>query len=247
MKFIHTLPVLALFSASVYAGTGKAPTPPAMEEKSSGLEWEAALNYDTHYVFRGELLQTNIAWSYLSLDIPLSDSLSFNITPSYIHDVDSDFNEIDLNAELSYSLGAYELGLGYAGYYYPRGGEGNNEGLNDEQEMSLSVAHDIGPMSATLLSVYSFTREGFYFELLTELPYEVNDVLTIQPGVAIGFDTGYFDTGTGFNHALFTLSTPIKLSENITFTPYIAENLPFDQLEDESAQFFGGVKLAITF
>jgi hypothetical protein len=46
---------------------------------------------------------------------------------------------------------------------------------------------------------------------------------------------------------LFTLSTPIKLSKAVTFTPYIAENLPFDQLEDESSQFFGGVKLSVSF
>ncbi len=247
--FLATVAALAAASTALAGPTSasQAPVPPPESAESSGLEIEAAIGYDSHYIFRGELLQKNTPWAQLSLTVPLTESLFFAVTPWYLHDMDDDYNEFDLNAGFLLSFGKYEFGLGYAGYYYPQGSLGAGEGIDDEQEMIFSVSRDVGPASVTVMGTYSFTREAFYYELAAELPYQLNDVVTIQPGVALGWDSDYFAEGTGFNHLMLSLSFPLKLSEHVELTPYIAGNFPFAQLGELDDDLYGGVKLTVGF
>ncbi len=221
------------------------PPPPAQEDKGPSLEW--SLGYDSDYIFRGEPLQTSTLWTQLEAELALTDSLSLTVTPWYLYDVDSEYDEFDLTSSLNLSLGSWELSLGYAGYYYPQGALGGGEGIEDEQEMTFSVSRDLGPVSASFLTAYSFTREGYYYEVSLELPYEINDTFSVVLGGTLGWDTDYFAAGTGFNHVGLMLSVPVKLSESVTLTPYVAGNLPMDHLEDYDNQLFGGVKLAVGF
>lgn len=242
-----SLTSLLVLTGSLFAG-GKQPQlivqPPP---EAPSIEWEAAVGYDTDYIFRGEALQTNTPWVELSLDIPLSDSLSWNITPWYLHDADSDFNEFDLNSSFSYSLGKYEFELGYSSYYYPRGGEGDGFGVGDEQEFFVGVSHDILTFTANALAVYNIGRDGYYFELGVEQPYVFNDTVSVELSGALGFDSGYYGDDFDINHALVTLSFPVNLAENVVLTPYVAGNFPLGPLDEGDAQVFGGVRLAISF
>ena len=247
---ITTICLLAAVFSSVGLWAGELPTvatPPVEAEKSPVWENEITLGYDSHYVFRGELIQKNVGWTQWSLDVPLSDSFNLNVNPWYYHDLDSDFNELDINVTLSASLGTYEVAAAYSGYYYPRGGLGNGEGVGDEQEFALSVAHDIFSLKATALAAYNVGRDGYYFELLVAQPYEINDTFSLELGVAVGFDAGYFASGMGFNHVQAMLSFPIKLSKSMELRPYIAGNFPGGHLDYEDTRLFGGVQLGFSF
>lgn len=239
----------ACFACQLLAGStpvGKGISPPPLPE-APGIEWEISAGYDTHYIFRGELLQENTPWAQISLDVPITESLSWNLTPWFLYDADSDYSEFDLNSSFSLSVGKTEFSVGYASYYYPRGGEGDGFGLGDEQEFSLGVSRDIFSLKASATAVYNIRRDGFYFEAALAQPYEFNDTVSVELGVALGFDTGYYAKGFDFNHALVTLSVPINLTESLVLTPYIAGNFPGGNLDEEDAHVFGGVKLAFSF
>ena len=83
---ITTICLLAAVFSSVGVWAGELPTvatPPVEAEKSTVWENEITLGYDSHYVFRGELLQKNVGWAQWSLDVPLSDSINLNVNPWY--------------------------------------------------------------------------------------------------------------------------------------------------------------------
>jgi hypothetical protein len=233
------------------AGPGKAPPIAKAEEEESGLfggigvEWTIA--YDTHYIFRGEPLQENTMWTQFSWDLELTESLSLNLTPWFLLDLDSEYNEFDLEGSLTLSAGGFDWSLGYAGYYYPRGALGDGEGIDDEQEMWAAVSREIGPVSATLLGAYSFTREAWYFEAAVEYPVEVNDWLTLTPAATLGWDVDYFDEGTNWNHATLQLTASIKLSASCSLNPTVGVNFPFGSLEYADEDVFGGVSLVVVF
>ena len=254
-KGCQTLSLGLVLAGTAEGGSGpapKSPVPDATAEAEAeglfgGIGLEFTTGYDSHYVFRGELLQKNTAFSELSYDLEINDALSLNITPWFLLDTDDDYTEFDLTSALTLTTGAWEWSVGYAGYYYPRGGEGGGEGLNDEQEMSVSVARDLGwSFRATALAAYSFTRDGYYFEGKIERPIEVTNALTLTPSVVVGADTDYFDEGTDFNHLWLLLEADYKLTPWCSLRPYVAGNFPFGHLDDTDL-FFGGVKLTVTF
>ena len=262
MKFPHFSAILLSmafsggFVPAAVAGTSAtaAPSPaaPPVEEESIGL-WggiglEASVGWDSHYIFRGEPLQENTVWAQLSYDLALTDSLSLNITPWFLQDADTDYNEFDLTAALTYSLDPWEFSVGYAGYYYPRKSLGGNEGINDEQEMTASVGRSFGDLTATLLGAYSFTRDGFYYEIALDYAFTVSDSLTLTPGVVFGWDTDYYSDGTDVNHIGLRLAADYQLTPWCTLSPYIAGNLPLGALEvDYGDDFYGGISLTVAF
>ena len=245
-------PILLATAALSLAGTSPTPPPVSAAEEESGLlggiGLEASAGWDSHYIFRGELLQENTVWTQLSYDLALTDSLSLNITPWFLQDADTDYNEFDLLGALTYSLDPWEFSLGYAGYYYPRKSLGGNEGIDDEQEMTASVSRSFGDLSATLLGAYSFTRDGFYYEFALDYAVAVTEALTLTPGVALGWDTDYFGDGTDLNHVALRLSADYQITPWCTLSPYIAGNLPTGHLEsDYDNDLYGGVSVSVAF
>jgi hypothetical protein len=239
-----------------FAGTSPTPAPapptPAATEESTGLlggiGLEASVGWDSHYVFRGEPLQENTLWTQLSYDLSLTDSLSLNITPWFLQDLDTDYNEIDLSASLTYSLDPWEFSAGYAGYYYPRKSFGGGEGIGDEQEIIASVSRSFGDLTATLLGAYSITRDGLYYEFALEYPVTVTDSFTLTPGVVVGADTDYYDDGTDLNHVSLRLTADYQLTPWCTLSSYLAGNLPTGHLEDYyDNDLYGGVSLIVVF
>lgn len=236
-----------MMASAVSAGT-PAPAPVLTSpEEGAGLEIAVTAGYDSHYIFRGELLQENVLWTEVSVDIPLTEHLSLNLTPWFLQDADTDYNEFDLTGALTLSLGDWEVSAGYAGYYYPRRSWGGGVGIRDEQETSLSVSRSFGDFTATVLSAYSFTRDAFYFEVAAEYELKVTEKLSVTPGVTFGWDTDYYAPGTDVNHVGLMLSASYELTPWLSITPYVAGNLPFGHLRDIGEDVYGGVSLTVSF
>lgn len=261
MKSYSSVPLTlaaALLAAAAPASRAGSTAPPAaappVTETAAeagllgGIGLEASFGWDSHYIFRGERLQENTVWTQLSWDLALTDSLSLNITPWFLQDVDTDYNEFDLVGSLAYSLDPWEFTLGYAGYYYPRKSLGGNQGIGDEQEMTASVGRSFGNLSATLLGAYSFTRDGFYYEAALDYAITVSDALTLTPGVVLGWDTDYFGDGTDLNHVALRLTADYQLNPWCTLSPYVAGTLPTGHLgANYDDEFHGGVSLSVRF
>jgi len=235
------------------AATAEAPASPpvtAAEEPTGlfgGIGLEASMGWDSHYMFRGEPLQENVLWTQLSYDIGITEALSLNVTPWFLQDVDTDYNEFDVTSALTYSLDPWEFSLGYAGYYYPRKSLGGNEGIGDEQEMAASVSRSFGDLTATLTGAYSFTRDGFYYELALEYEIGVTEKLTLTPGLVFGWDTDYYDPGTDVNHLALGLTATYQVAPWCALNPYIAGNLPSGHLDWADNDLYGGISLSVSF
>ncbi len=246
-------PSLAILaSASLFGGLGslsaKSPVPPLPAvEPESAFSAEVSLGYDTFYIFRGEELFEQVVWGQVEIGVSLTDDLSLTLTPWYLSGIDDDYTELDLLASLTYDAGFAEFTAGYAGYIYPRGSFGGNEGIDDEHEATLGVSKTFGIFEVSTLAAYNFDRDGTYLEAGVGASFELCHAVALEPSVAVGYSSNYF-AEDGFTHVLLTLALPVQLTETATLTPYIAGNLPLEVLEEnQDAELFGGVALAVSF
>ena len=245
------LPILALVSITTSAVAGSPPTalppPPPVAEEEFTLGAELSVGYDSHYIFRGEELQENSVWGQLEIGIPLCEEAALTLTPWYESSTDSDYSEVDLNASLDVDFKVVSVSAGYAGYFYPRGSFGGDEGIDDEHEAFLSVTKEVGPLEFTGLYAYNFDREAGYLEASVGATFELTPNIALAPAVAVGYSADYYGVD-GFTHVQVQLGLPIKLTKTATLTPYIAGNIPLEVLNDwQDERLYGGVSLAVTF
>ena len=234
-----TLPVLA--------GTPVAVPAPPVAEAESAFSAEVSLGYDTFYIFRGEELFEQVVWGQVEMNFALSETLTFTLTPWYLSAVNDDYTELDILPSLTWDAGFAEFTAGYAGYIYPRGSFGGNEGIDDEHEANLTVAKTFGAFEVSTMAAYNFDREATYLEAKLGASFEVSSFAAIEPSVTVGYSADYYGAD-GFTHVLLSLGMPLQLTETATLTPYIAGNIPLDVLdENQDPELFGGVALAVSF
>lgn len=225
-----------------------APLPPA-PASSGGLVdeigAEISFGYDSVYMFRGVDYGDNLVWSDVSLSVPLSDSLELNLGAWYASLAEDHYSELDLSAGLTYNItDSLNIGVGYTWYYFPHIRSGNH----DVDEIGASLGYSVAGIDLGVGYFYDFDTDGSYIELGASYGVELSDVVSLVPGVTVGFGDDYYGVSGG-NHVGLSLGLPIKLTSTATLTPYVAGNLPIDALDDlgEDDQVYGGVSLSVSF
>ena len=245
--YLATIAALSPFAVLGPLAAKSLQMPPPVAEAESAFSAEVSLGYDTFYIFRGEELFEQVVWSQVEMNFALSDTLTFTLTPWFLSALDDDCTELDILPSLTWDAGFAEFIAGYAGYIYPRGSLGGNEGINDEHEANLSVANTFGLFEVSTIAAYNFDREATYLEAAVGASFELGSTALLEPSVAVGYSSDYFNAD-GFTHVLLTLSMPIKVTETATLTPYLAGNIPLKVLEEnQDSEIFGGVALAVSF
>ena len=261
-NLLKTLGFLALaINASAGTGGGKAPAPVApccTPEETLGVD--LSVGYDSSLIFRGVDLADNRVSTDLNLVVPLVDTVSLHAGASYGVSADDrgadtggiSYQRLELNAGLSFDLGAADLGVGYRFYQH----EGDLSAiLDDTNEVGITLATTAGPVNLGVGTYYDITGEGWYFEVAANTEVKINDSISLVPGVSIGYGVDYTwqisgaNVGDGFTAVGLSLAMPIKLTKSATLTPYVAGNLPIDALDDagEESQVYGGVSLSVKF
>jgi hypothetical protein len=232
---------------SALAGTPPvAPAPPPPVEESP-FSAELSVGYDTFYIFRGEELFEQVVWGQVEMSYALTDTFSVSLTPWYLSAIDDDYTELNILPSLTWDAGFAEITAGYAGYVYPRGSWGGNEGIDDEHEANLGLSRSFGILEAGLFAAYNFDREATYLEASVGTSFELGSAVSLETSAAIGYSADYYGVD-GFTHVLLTVALPVQLTETATLTPYIAGNLPLEVLNDfQDNEVFGGVALAVSF
>jgi hypothetical protein len=141
-------------------------------------------------------------------------------------------------------------------------GELNQSGA---EEVGLTVASSVGPVNVYAGYYYDFTIGASYAEVGADAPIEVTSWMSLVPAVKMGYGFGDYYTQTqagvggapnrrgnlsGLTHVIPSLSAPIKLTKTATLTPYMAYNISLDTRHlnnTQESEFFGGVKLGVTF
>jgi hypothetical protein len=186
-------------------------------------------------------------------------------------DNELNYSELDLSTSLTYDFGFAKAGLVYTHYEYFNtftgstggvswgDGEGAVRGVN---EVGLTLAKTVGPVNLYAGFYYDFTIGGSYFEVGADMPYKVTSWMSVVPAIKMGYGLDYYTNGmipagspvsapsSGFTHILPSLSVPIKLTPTAFLTPYIAYNISLGArhgLNTQDSEFFGGVKLSVSF
>jgi hypothetical protein len=186
-------------------------------------------------------------------------------------DTELNYSELDLSTSLTYDFGFVKAGLVYTHYEYldtffgSTGGAswGDGEGaVRGVNEVGLTLAKTVGPVNLYAGFYYDFTIGGSYFEVGADMPYKVTSWMSVVPAIKMGYGLDYYTNGlipvgapasapsSGFTHILPSLSVPIKLTPTVFFTPYIAYNISLGArhgLNTQDSEFFGGVKLSVSF
>lgn len=179
-----------------------------------------------------------------------------------------DYSELDLSASLTYDAGFAKFGLVYTHYEFfdsfsgttnPTGPANltDETGVGGVEEVGVTMATTVGPVNLYGGFYYDFTIGASYAEVGADSPIEITSWLSLVPAVKLGygFSNYYtlFNAGahqSGLTHCIPSLSAPIKLTKTATLTPYVAYNISLDTRHTNNSQdseFFGGVKLGVTF
>ncbi len=141
-------------------------------------------------------------------------------------------------------------------------------GIRGNQELGLSIAKSIGGLNLSLAYFYDLTIGASYAQFGADYAITVTDWLSIVPAFQMGYGIDYY-TGnrsaavgqinqpldfnhptSGLTHMLFSVSAPMKVTKSATLTPYVALNNSQklrSGLNTQLNEFFGGVKLTVTF
>ncbi len=270
-KLVFSIVGSAALATSAFAGTapsgkGAKNVAPEIAPVEQDLGLTLAVGYDTHYFFRGlnlaeDWVSTSLDWTLpLTQNLRLDTGAAFGTTAgdsAKFGDFGLDgvsFQRLELSAELVATLGPVEIGAGYR-WYHNLGDLGDV--MEDGHEVGVNLATKLGPLNFGVGAYHDFSIEGWYFEAAVNSEIKLCDRVSLVPGANIGYASEYSyhfnlfglkPQVDKFTAVTVSLAMPIKLTKRATLTPYVAGNLPLDDLKDvEDNQLYGGVKLAVKF
>jgi hypothetical protein len=271
MTIRHLTSSLALLTAScalTQAGEpAPAPPPPPPPEPVSLWSGSVTLGYDTDYIYRGFQVHDGVAYAEdlftaaLDLNFQVSERLTWNFNAWYGNSVadESDYDELDLYTRLLYKVNdSFSFGPSFKYYYYPV-----FDGTDYDEQFEPGLEFVWVPCANTTVNFgafYETESDAFYAELGVSHVFKVSDMVSIVPGALVSYvdrDASVFaPSSSDFNHAAIYVKVPIALRSNVTLTPYVAVNFPFDPiddltnflvLEDQDEEIYGGVALSVGF
>ena len=264
MKLIHLVfPIVGALAFALPAGAGtdsakspKNPVAPAPDE-SPGIT--LGVNYDSRLIYHGIDFGEHFVTGDATVDVPLGDTLEASFEAGYgnVFEPDvtgGDYQRMTLGAGLTTYLGAAELGLGYRWIHH---GDVPDTFADDGHEAGLTLASSIGPANIGFGCYRDFGDDGWYLEAAMNTEINVNERLSVVPGVALGYGLDYAANRTALNAVLGdgffavtpSIALPIRLAENATLTPYIAGRIALAAIDaaDGTDYLYGGVSITVRF
>lgn len=193
-----------------------------------------------------------------------------------------EYSELDLFTSVTYDAEWARFALGYTDYHFfdtfsgsvagrPFGLAGMRDAnIQDSRDVSLTVTVPIGANANIYgLYAYDFRIGGQYAEAGADYTFAVSDCFSIIPSVQVGYNVNNYFTyyaatvppgllgasQSGWNHIRPMITAPLKITDNVTFVPYVAWNLSLDARELINGpfpgpgvdDFYGGARVSITF
>jgi len=276
----HTNYVGALAAASTlvagYASAGTtapmapAPAPAPIE---SGLTGEVHVGYSSLYEFRFVDLGSDLIEAGIDLSYDLNENFGLSAGAWYgsVNDsqtVGNSFNELDLYAAVSTSLGPVSLEFGYIYYMFQ-----DTPGTSDTQEVYLSAGvEDIfWGIGASATFYYDFdSNNGWYLQPEVTKSFNLMEgclSLNLSAGVGVSDGHGWqvsdtfgsVGTADGFQGWYVKAELPWQFRENMVLAPYVKYvDADSDLVSDTPIvggtgtlggreHLIGGVKLSVSF
>jgi hypothetical protein len=254
---VKSAAALAVSTSMGFAGvSGKAPVPPPppVEEPAALFDTIGAaveVGYVTRNYYRGLWFSDNSVYADVSVSIPLTEALTWNVGVFWLTNIDNDgnhfgappgnpfdYSEYDLYTSFDYDLGFGSLSVGYNHYFYPNsyagtlGGApfvGGDFGVQDAGELQVVFGTSFYGFDWDIGYFYDFRIGGSYYE--SNLSYEiaVTPWLSLVPSFQIGWGNDYYVgipvagvPSSGLTHIQLGLAAPIALTPTASLTPFIS-------------------------
>ncbi len=236
-----------------------------------------SVGYDSKFLCRGMEMGDDLIWTRLNGAIPLAEGLTLGLGAWYGNSTDNGLQELDGLVNLQYDLNpVVTLGLNFKWYhYFDHGDSGMDMGMGSmgmgmhdmgmgmmEHDMGMgmmpmaknyydlgpSVTLHLGPIDLTSSYTYEFESEGHYFEVVASSEIKINDRFSLVPAVSVAYTKDWMVEGEGWNNVGLRLDAPIKVTDRVTLSPFIAANLPLEALDaHQDNVLFGGASLRVSF
>ncbi len=226
--------------------------PPMVEPADELLGFDIGLGYDSSYIFRGQEIigadgsGDHLVWGTLNYANDYGGPVEFSAGAWYASLADDDFTELDLYTALGFGLtDSLSASIGYIWYYFPQDGGSDTHEIYGSLDAELT---DLG-ISTGLYAGYDTAEDGWYFAATAGYSYDISDAVALEFGAGVSYSLDYYTPGSGFNNVDLRLSLPIALTDNATFTPYIAGSIALEELNDIGVDdyLYGGASISVSF
>jgi hypothetical protein len=244
---------------------------------AAGVTGSVTLGYDSAYYFRGLWFSNNNVWGGANVSIPVADKLTLGLGTLYTSSVDTniagddlEYSELDLSASLVYDAGFAKFGTVFTSYQFFDTFSGSVNGrtfgfdnvpdstISNATDLGLTVSVPVGAANFNLGGYYDFKIDAFYFEAGVDYTVKLTERISLVPVAQIGYGIDYYTyepvTGVdnGWTHVRLGMSAPIKLTDTVTLSPYIAANFALEARElintvEDTNHVYGGVTLSVSF
>jgi hypothetical protein len=244
---------------------------------AEGITGELHAGYNSQYIFRGIDLGTDmveagadISTSWNGIDLSagawyasIQDGNFGNAGPLQVPD---SYDEIDLYGEVSKDFGFATAFVGYIWYHNPDAQVGifgqNVKLIDDSQELYVGLSRELfWGINGSLAYYWDIeTDNNGYTELGLDKTFKLHDCVDLVTAAKLGYAA---EEGL-IQHTTLSVTVNVKATDTLTISPYIAYSFQGAALEafdsnplnkfpvgapvnDQRDQFFGGVKVAVSF
>ena len=198
-------------------------TPPAPERW-----WDASLNvgFEILHVYRGADSSFGQANLWESIDIDILDFFHFNLYNG--NSFDGEYGELTPSAYFYHDFGPVTGSVGMIWYHFP-----GEDGV-DSEEYYVQLSGELGAgFSASAWFSYNARSEGWYHELKLNHALPINERLSLESYVALGYSENYRANGDGLDNLTIGVGLPIKLAEKVSLKPALGYAFALDALDTE--------------
>lgn len=251
---------------------------------SAELEGEVHVGYHNIYEFRfvdlgNDLIEAgaDLGMNFGDFGISAGAWYGSSDVPGALigNNVKANFDELDLYAGMSYSIGDLTLEAGYIYYYFPDTGSIMGLvglGTSNTQEFYLGASYDFSfGLSMGTTYYYDFdANSGWYWDTNIGYTFEFSECLGLEltgglafangHGAQVSAKTGSIGTADGFQGYYLQAALPWEFRENVTLSPYVRYTGAEGKLATDVANaviggtgfggqdyFVGGVSLSVGF
>lgn len=208
------------------------------------LEGDLSLTYQNQYDFRGlsdsfeDILDDSVI-AELNASYSLNDQWSL-VAGAHINTVEDviGFDHHSFRAGVMWKSDCCTVELGYQYHQFSATGSTVDTG---ELYLDFNTKCPLTGGNVNFFWAHDMDDfDGDYVELSLTKGFEVNDMVSVNLTGGVSFAFDYLTDADGFNNVYLKVDAPIKLTDNLTLTPYIKWTNGMHALEDESSKFLGG-------
>lgn len=214
-------------------------------EETHPLSTTLTAGYDSRYVLYGYRLSRHLYHVDAYSSYALNDRTTLWAGAWYGYLTDGTYREVDGYAGIDRALGnGFSVGFGYSLFHYI---EVPFTDKDWDHEFAVHVSYYTEKLFLSLRDQYDVEAEGHLARAIAAYTQPVSDRLSLVASAEFGYAFDYYIEGNRANHTLWMLKAPIRITDHVVATPFIARSIPLDAIDEyEENETYGGISISWT-